>query len=371
MTDLIPALKHKLAYRANLSKLRYYNPHSYGKAELSVDEELKGIETAINKCVGYETTPIQMTHENHFHQEPTKFNALGIKYRGDLMYRALVTWSMEENMLGTDTLRYWVISPFIDKKRANSNNPYPNGLTEYGAIRTNDLKKVVSEVLSYPAITFDTVMAYHYKRMEDMSHTVLKTDEAALDKEVDCFWSDVRREDNKTLLMEWFAHALNGNMKGCIPSRESLVERAKKHLETIEPLHEQIDEANSLTPVFVSQFGDGDVARCYTVKPEGGVTDKYIEPEGSVRAAYKYIEPEGFVDKLVVHEAAGAMPFAIKSKLATLQINETNMESGGWGEYKYIPNVGALIQNTFFDTGGRHGMVLLNPSELIEVFPDV
>jgi hypothetical protein len=345
--------------------MQYYNPHSYPEQEHGqiVNPHLEGVIAAINKCVGYETTPLTLRHKTRLGQDmpaaETAFStAVGVKKEGDIMYRALITWSMEENLLGTNTLRYWVISPFIWKERANSAPPFPNGLTEYGAIRTNDLKKVVSEVLSYPAITFDTVMAYHYKRMEDMSHTVLKTDEAALDKEVDCFWSDVRREDNKTLLMEWFAHALNGNMKGCIPARESLVERAKKHLETIEPLHEQIDEANSLAPVFVSQFGDGDVARCYTVKPEGGVTDKYIEPEG-------------FVDKLVVHEAAGAMPFAIKSKLATLQINETNMESGGWGEYKYIPNVGALIQNTFFDTGGRHGMVLLNPSELIEVFPDV
>ena len=165
MTDLIPALKHKLAYRANLSKMQYYNPHSYGKAELSVDEGLKGIETAINKCVGYETTPIQMTHENHFHQEPTKFNALGIKYRGDLMYRALVTWSMEENMLGTDTLRYWVISPFIHKYRANSNNPYPSRLTDRAAIRTNDIKKAVKEVLRCPAVTFDLIVAHSYNKM--------------------------------------------------------------------------------------------------------------------------------------------------------------------------------------------------------------
>ena len=357
MTDLISAPKHKLAYQANLSKLRYYNPHSYGKAELSVDEELKGIETAINKCVGYETTPIQMTHENHFHHrllEPTKFNALGIKYRGDLMYRALVTWSMEENMLGTDTVRYWVISPFIDKTRANSNSPYPNKLTEYGAIRTNDVKKAVNEVLRCPAVTFDLIVGYSYNKMASMFKDVLETDQAALDKEVERFWSDVRCEDNKTLLMEWFAHALNGNMKGCIPSRESLVERAKKHLETIEPLHEQIDEANSLTPVFVSQFGDGDVARCYTVKA--------TERNG-------YIDPQGFVDKLTVHETASALPFAIKSKLATLQINETNMEPGGWNKYKYIPNVGAFMLEDFLHTGGKHGMVLLTPTEFAEVFP--
>ena len=51
----------------NRHLLKYFNPHSYRKAELDVDEELKDIETAINKCVGYETTPIQMTHENRFH----------------------------------------------------------------------------------------------------------------------------------------------------------------------------------------------------------------------------------------------------------------------------------------------------------------
>jgi len=340
-------------YMNNKHLLKYFNPHSYGKAELSVDEELKGIETAINKCVGYETTPIQMTHENRLHQEPTKFNALGIKYRGDLMYRALVTWSMEENMLGTDTVRYWVISPFIHKQRTNSNNPYPAGLTDKAAIRTNDLKKVVSEVLSYPAVTFDLIVAYSYNKMASMFKDVLETDQVALNKEVAKFWSDVRLEDNKPLMMEWLAHALTGNMEMYIPASEKLVERAKEHLETIKPLHEQIDEANSLMPVFVSQFGDEDVARCYTVKA--------TERNG-------YTDPQGFVDKLTVHETASALPYIIRSKLAAMQINEENLINN-WDNYKYIPNVGAFMLEDFLHTGGKHGMVFLTPTEFAEVFP--
>lgn len=310
----------------NRHLLKYFNPHSYGKAELSVDEKLKDVETAINKCVGYETTPIQMSHENRFHQEPTEFNALGIKYRGDLMYRALVTWSMEENMLGTDTVRYWVISPFIHKYRANSNNPYP---------------------------TFDLIVAHSYNKMASMFKDVLETDQVALNKEVADFWSDVRHEDNKPLLMEWLAHALTGNMEMYIPASEKLVERAKEHLEAIKPLHEQIDEANSLMPVFVSQFGDEDVARCYTVKA--------TERNG-------YTDPQGFVDKLTVHETASALPYIIRSKLAAMQINEENLIKS-WEQYKYIPNVGAFMLEDFLHTGGKHGMVFLNPTEFAEVFP--
>lgn len=333
--------------------LKYFNPHSYDKAEVDVDEELKGIETAINKCVGYETTPIQLTHESRFHQAPTNFNALGIKYRGDLMYRALVTWVMEENMLGTDTVRYWVISPFIHKRRANSNNPYPSRLTNKAAIRTNDVKKVVKEVLRCPAVSFDLIVAHSYNKMASMFKDVLNTDQVALNKEVAEFWSDVRYEDNKPLLMEWLAHALTGNMEMYIPASEKLVERAKEHLEAIKPLQEQIDEANSLIPVFVSQFGDEGVARCYTVKA--------TEQNG-------YTDPQGFVDKLTVHETASSLPYIIKSKLAAMQINEENLIKS-WEQYKYIPNVGAFMLEDFLHTGGKHGMVFLNPAEFAEVFP--
>ena len=153
--------------------------------------------------------------------------------------------------------------------------------------------------------------------------------------------------------MEWFAHALIGRMEMYIPASEKLVERAKKHLEVIKPLHEQIDEANSLIPVFVSQFGDEDVARCYTAKP--------TERHG-------YTEPQGFVDKLTVHETASSMPYIIKSKLAAMQINETNLVKS-WEQYKYIPNVGAFMLEDFFHTGGKHGMVFLTPTEFAEVFP--
>lgn len=337
----------------NRHLLKYFNPHSYGKAELSLDEELKDVETAINKCVGYETTPIQMTHENRFHQEPTEFNALGVKYKGDLMYRALITGTMEENMLGVETLRYWVISPFIHKQRANSYSPHPNRLTDKAAIRTNDVRKVVNEVLRCPAVTFDLIVAYSYNKMASMFKDVLETDQVALTKEVAEFWSDVRREDNQPLMMEWLAHALNGNMEMYIPASEKLVERAKEHLETIKPLHEQIDEANSLMPVFVSQFGDEDVARCYTVKA--------TERNG-------YTDPQGFVDKLTVHETASALPYIIRSKLAAMQINEENLIKN-WNNYKYIPNVGAFMLEDFLHTGGKHGMVFLTPTEFAEVFP--
>ena len=187
-----------------------------------------------------------------------------------------------------------------------------------------------------------------------MFKDVLETDQVALNKEVAEFWSDVRREDNKPLLMEWFAHALNGNMEMYIPASEKLVERAKEHLEATKLLHEQIDEANSLVPVFVSQFGDEDAARCYTVKS--------TEQKG-------YTDPQGFVDKLTVHETASVIPYVIKSKLAAMQINEENLISS-WEQYKYIPNVGAFMLEDFLHTGGTHGMVFLNPTEFAQVFPN-
>lgn len=362
-TKLIPTLKLRTAFLYNQSQLQYFNPYNYPKWEGEDNRlgeiELMDVEAAINRCVGYETVPVHLTHRNRFHEEPAKApDALGVKKKGDLMFRALITWSYEENSLGVKTRRYWVVSPFIRKQRCNSRSPYPSSLTDHCAFRTNSVKKVLQEVLSYPAVSFDLIVAYAYNKMRSMAEEVLETDRKELINEVSDFWRKIQVEDQdaKAILMEWFAHALTGNMEMYIPASEQLVERAKEHLETIKPLHEQIDEANSLVPVFVSQFGDDDVARCYTMKPE----------EGSVKG---YFDPEGFVDKVVVYETASAMPSVIKSKLAAIQINESNLLKEYYSHYNYIPNVGALMLDKFFNTRGKHGMVFLNPTEFAEVFP--
>jgi len=361
-TKLIPTFELRTAFLYSQHLLKYFNPYNYpkweGRDHRSGEIELMDVEAAINRCVGYETVPVRLTHRNRFHEEPAKApDALGVKKKGDLMFRALITWSYEENSLGVKTRRYWVTSPFIRKQRCNSNNPYPRDLTDRNAFRTNSVKKVLQEVLSYPAVSFDLVVAYAYNKMRSMAEDVLETDRKELINEVADFWKQIQVEDQdaKAILMEWFAHALTGNMEMYIPASEELVERAKKHLETIKPLHEQIDEANSLVPVFVSQFGDDDVARCYTMKPE----------EGSVKG---FFDPEGFADKLTVHEAASGMPYIIRSKLAAMQINEENLIKS-WEKYKYIPNVGAFMLEDFLHTGGKHGMVFLNPTEFAEAFP--
>jgi hypothetical protein len=118
-----------------------------------------------------------------------------------------------------------------------------------------------------------------------------------------------------------------------------------------------MEESNLLTAVFVSQFGDSDVARCYTVK-------------GLPKESVRYYNPAGVVDKLTVYETANAIPSTIKSKLAALQINEANMTNQEWAGFKYIPNLGVFMLDRFFNTSGRHGMVFLNPTEFIEAFPD-
>ena len=372
------------AFHNNQSSLSYFNPYNYAKAHTSLadgelspwpslDEELRDIETAIDKCVGYETTPICMVGNNRDlgkQKPPARTDAIGVRKAGDIMYRALVAWSREPNSLGTETLRYWVISPFINKDRCNSNPPAPYDITNYGAIRTNSLKKVVQEVLKYPALSFETIIGYRYKDMQQMTKEVLRTDETALDKEVHCFLGEliienlaqrqhgnaVNSSHRRADVAHWFAHALTGNMQ-TPPENPSLVLRAQQHLETIKPLYEQMEESNLLTAVFVSQFGDSDVARCYTVK-------------GTPKEWVLYYQPAGVVDKLAVYETANAMPYTIKSKLAALQINEANMKGDSWRGYKYIPNLGVFMLDKFFNTLGRHGMVFLDPTELIEAFPD-
>lgn len=368
------------AFHNNQSNLSYFNPYNYAKAQTSLadgelspwpslDDELRDIETAIDKCVGYETTPICMVGNNRDlgkQEPPAQTDVIGVKKAGDIMYRALIAWSKEPNSLGHETLRYWVISPFINKDRCNSNPPAPYDITNYGAIRTNSLKKVVQEVLKYPALSFETIIGYRYKDMQQMTKEVLKTDETALDKEVHDFLGKLITDDRhgnavnsshrRADVAHWFAHALTGNMQ-TPPENPSLVLRAQQHLETIKPLYEQIEESNLLTAVFVSQFGDSDVARCYTVK---------ALPKESVR----YYNPAGVVDKLTVYETANAIPSTIKSKLAALQINEANMTNQGWAGFKYIPNLGVFMLDRFFNTSGRHGMVFLNPTEFIEAFPD-
>ena len=364
------------AFHNNQNNLSYFNPYNYAESMSSIaqtalnheelnpwhnlHDELRDIDIAIDKCVGYETTPICMVGNNRElgNQEPLhrSYNAIGIRKAGDIMYRALITWSKEPNSLGHETLRYWVVSPFIHKDRCNSEPPPPYDITNYNAIRTNSLKKAVQEVLKYPAVSFETIIGYRYKDMQQMTKEVLKTDETALNKEVDDFLGKLITEDRRVDVAHWFAHALTGNMQ-TPPENPSLVLRAQQHLETIKPLYEQMEESNLLTAVFVSQFGDSDVARCYTVK---------ALPNESVR----YYNPAGVVDKLTVYEAANAIPYAIKSKLAALQINEANMTNQNWAGFKYIPNLGVFMLDRFFNTSGRHGMVFLNPTEFIEAFPD-
>ena len=359
------------AFHNNQSSLSYFNPYNYAKAQTSLangelspwpslDDELRDIEIAIDKCVGYETTPISMVGNNRElgkQEPPAQTDAIGVRKAGDIMYRALITWSKEPNSLGTETLRYWITSPFINKDRCNSNPPAPYDITNYGAIRTNSLKKVVQEVLKYPAVSFETIIGYRYKDMRQMTNEVLKTDESALNKEVHDFLGKLSRIDSTSAgVANWLAHALTGDVQ-TLPESGNLIPRAQQHLETIKPLYEQMEESNLLTAVFVSQFGDSDVARCYTVK---------ALPKESVR----YYNPAGVVDKLTVYETANAIPSTIKSKLAALQINEANMTNQEWAGFKYIPNLGVFMLDRFFNTSGRHGMVFLNPTEFIEAFPD-
>ena len=359
------------AFHNNQNSLSYFNPYNYAKAQTSLangelspwpslDDELRDIEIAIDKCVGYETTPISMVGNNRElgkQEPPAQTDAIGVRKAGDIMYRALITWSKEPNSLGTETLRYWITSPFINKDRCNSNPPAPYDITNYGAIRTNSLKKVVQEVLKYPAVSFETIIGYRYKDMRQMTNEVLKTDESALNKEVHDFLGKLSHIDSTSAgVANWLAHALTGDVQ-TLPESGNLIPRAQQHLETIKPLYEQMEESNLLTAVFVSQFGDSDVARCYTVK---------ALPKESVR----YYNPAGVVDKLTVYETANAIPSTIKSKLAALQINEANMTNQEWAGFKYIPNLGVFMLDRFFNTSGRHGMVFLNPTEFIEAFPD-
>lgn len=365
------------AFHNNQNSLSYFNPYNYAESMSSIaqtalnheelnpwhnlHDELRDIEIAISKCVGYETTPICMVGNNrelgNQHPLGRSYNAIGIRKAGDIMYRALITWSKEPNSLGTETLRYWIVSPFINKDRCNSEPPPPYDITNYNAIRTNSLKKAVQEVLKYPAVSFETIIGYRYKDMQQMTKEVLKTDETALNKEVDDFLGKLSRIDSTSAgVANWLAHALTGDVQ-TLPESGNLIPRAQQHLETIKPLYEQMEESNLLTAVFVSQFGDSDVARCYTVK---------ALPKESVR----YYNPAGVVDKLTVYETANAIPSTIKSKLAALQINEANMTNQEWAGFKYIPNLGVFMLDRFFNTSGRHGMVFLNPTEFIEAFPD-
>jgi len=345
--------------------LQYFNPYNYpkweGRDHRCGEIELMDVEAAINRCVGYETVPVRLTHRTRFHEEPAKApDALGVKKKGDLMFRALITWSYEENSLGVETRRYWVISPFISKQRCNSNNPYPSDLTDRNAFRTNSVKKVLQEVLSYPAITFEDIIGIKYDKLKNVGETIISTDENSLSREVIGFMRSLHTEaeDNGAALADWLAHALTGRMEMYIPASEELVERAKKFLEETTPLYEQIAESKALIPVFVSQFGDDDVARCYTIKPSVGW--------GTI----SYWMPHGSVDKLTVYETASAIPSVIKSKLAAMQINEANMvDKTRFDCYKFLPDVGAFMSNNLFSTGGKHGMVFLNPTEFAEAFP--
>ena len=50
--------------------------------------------------------------------------------------------------------------------------------------------------MKYPAVSFETIIGYRYKDMQQMTKEVLKTDETALNKEVHDFLGKLSRIDS-------------------------------------------------------------------------------------------------------------------------------------------------------------------------------
>jgi hypothetical protein len=389
----IPTMWAKKFYN-NMSRLEYFNPANYPITPENCDraKELHrdfryGVDTPIQhaywtvkkEAVGYDVVPLKLVFKDQFKPELLEHldnfyacNSFGVKRKDADFYSAIITWSREPNSLGTGTVRYWLISPFINKERANSNPPSPSSLTSHAAIRSNDFKRVLTELLRYPPIYFETVVDWKFAQYEAVGEAVLGADLKQLNDKVDNFinrlhwgkpYKDTPKETldrNRRLLASWIAAAVTGQSTEDIPVIDGLAERAQTFLADSESLREDIEQAESLTPVFVSQLGDNDVFRCFTVAKPESHTDTASFP-------YAY-RVEGSVAKSLICSTPEELPYAIKSKLAALQINEPNMREAVYDGYKYIPNMGAFMQHRFLYIGGKHAMVFLTPDEVTEVF---
>jgi hypothetical protein len=382
-------------FHSNLNKLEYFNPANYPitpencdrAKELhrdfryELDNSIQHAYWTVKKeAVGYDVVPLELVNKDHLKPELREHlnhfyacNSFGVKRKDADFYSAIITWSKELNSLGTGTVRYWLISPFITKERAISNPPYPISLTSRTAIRSNDIKRVLTELLRYPPIYFETVVDWRFSQYENAGKAVLGADLKQLNSKVDDFidnlhcgqahkYKNTTKETlyrNRRLLASWIAAVATGQSTEDIPVIDGLAERAQTFLADSKSLHEDIEQAESLTPVFVSQLGNNDVFRCFTVaKPES-----YIDAKGYIYCV------EGSIDKSLMCSTPDELPYAIKSKLAALQINEPNMREAVYEGYKYIPNMGAFMEYKFLSIGGKHAMVFLNPTEFAEVFP--
>ncbi len=331
-------------------------------------------------------TPIRLRHYKTL-MSPEKGlegvypDAMGIRLRGDFLFRAIVYVSKMPNQFGDKTRRYFVCSPFIYKGRRNSEARTPMHLTERLSTRTNSLNKAINLVMSFPTVTFNAaVVPFGSVFTQDVDH-VRTQDQMELAKTIDNylrqpmqFNAEAKDEgfDNALAVALHIARSVqepqesqelvsHGDQAVKLP--EKFIEASKEFLRTLVEKQDNADETNAMHNVFVMQRGEGSNIQCFMCKPIPNLDDKWRQGNIFVSAKNEY-------------ETANELPEAIKGKLAALQINKDSLVRKRWtDEYAYLPSVGAfysyprLDRDKFIDVfGGSLAVVFLNHKEVTEIF---
>ena len=358
---------------------RYTNSGEYGQVLKEVMKEFEK-----HSGSGVVVTPIRLRHyktlmspEKGLEIDKVYPDAMGIRLRGDFLFRAIVYVSYVPNQFGDETPRYFVCSPFIYKRRKNSEARTPMGLTERLSTRTNLLHKAVNLVMSFPTVTFNAaVVPFGSVFTKDVDH-VRTQDQMELAKTIDSYLREPMQFDADE--DEGFNNALavalhiarsvqepqelvsHGDQAPELP--EKFIEASKEFLMTLAEKQDNADETNAMQNVFVMQRGEGSNIQCFMCKPIPNFDGLWRQGTIFVSAKNEY-------------ETANQLPEVIKGKLAALQINKDSLVRRRWTEeYAYLPSVGALYSHPRLDGdkfinvfGGSLAVVFLNPSEATEIF---
>ena len=329
-------------------------------------------------------TPIRLRHYKSLiltqkRLEGVYPDAMGIRLRGDFLFRAIVYVSYVPNQFGDETPRYFVCSPFIYKGRRNSEARTPMHLTERLSTRTNSLNKAINLVMSFPTVTFNAaVVGFGDTFMGDVDR-VRTQDQMKLAKTIDNYLRQPMQFDadedegfdNALAVALHIARSvqepqesreLASHSDQAVKLPEKFIEASKEFLMTLAEKQANADETNAMHNVFVMQRGEGSNIQCFMCKPILNLDDKWRQGNIFVSAKNEY-------------ETANELPETIKGKLAALQINKDSLVRKHYDDYSYLPSVGALYSDPRLDRdkfinvfGGSLAVVFLNPSEATEIF---
>lgn len=265
------------------------------------------------------------------------FTAIGIRHKDACFYNAIVTSNQEENSLGAETTRWYVSSPFIKRYRAHSEYVSPMRLFERSSIKTNSIAKAAKQIMALPHMTFAHMIPamFYQQDLEDGIEAVSQADLTEYKDKCEKLFSNLMCLARSKIGVDplkfieftnFIAHLLGSDEREivnytAIPEASEL---ASKYLVETKDLAAYVEESSKQTHIYVGQATPDSPVYCFQVGLQR------IAPLGidiPVISTYKKFD------------SPYQLPELIQSKLATIEINRTNLEEEH--NWRYLSNIGA------------------------------